>query len=57
MTPSLSPLTLAVAAALTLFGCEEMERGPSSPEPPKTAASASISNDAVSHFGAVHLPL
>ena len=57
MMPSLSLLAVAVAAALTLFGCEEMERGPSSPEPPKTAASASVSDDAVSRSGAVHLPL
>ncbi len=57
MTSSLSLFALAVAAALTLFGCEEMERGPSSPEPPKTAASESVSHDAVSRSGAVHLTL
>ena len=57
MTSSLSLFALAVAAALTLFGCEEMERGPSSPEPPKTAASATVSHDAVSRSGAEHLPL
>ncbi len=40
MTSSLLPLAWAAAAALALFGCEEMDRGPSGPEPPKTTAAA-----------------
>jgi len=54
--PSLSPFALALAAVLTLFGCEDMERGPSSPEPPKTTASAIAPHDAVNRASAMSLP-
>jgi len=41
MIPSLSSLVVvAAAAAMALFGCEGMDRGPSDPQPPKTAAAS-----------------
>ena len=50
MPPILSPLALAIAVSLALFGCEEMERGPSGPEPPKATSLTAV--DAAAMNGA-----
>lgn len=35
-----STLALAVAAALVVFGCDELRRGPADPKPPKAVVTA-----------------
>jgi hypothetical protein len=35
-----STLALAVAAALAVFGCDELRRGPADPKPPKAVVTA-----------------